>query len=108
MGRLIYSFVRWIQIMMLKKRGWVLSDNVMISIHGVKKIGGGEYIVLIMRTLTQNVCLLHRLILQSERTVRLHIAHYSQRMRIRMLHIMSCVKYILQFIRRYESAIMSG
>ena len=28
--------------MMLKKRGWVLSDNVMISIHGVKKIGGGR------------------------------------------------------------------
>ena len=28
--------------MMLKKRGWVLSDNVMISIHGVKKIGGGK------------------------------------------------------------------
>lgn len=26
--------------MMLKKRGRVLSDNVMISIHGVKKIGG--------------------------------------------------------------------
>ena len=42
MGGLIYSFVRWIQIMMLKKRGWVLSDNVMISIHGVKKIGGGR------------------------------------------------------------------
>ena len=42
MGRLIYSFVRWIQIMMLKKRGWVLSDNVMISIHGVRKIGGGK------------------------------------------------------------------
>lgn len=42
MGRLIYSFVRWIQIMMLKKRGWVLSDNVTISIHGVKKIGGGR------------------------------------------------------------------
>lgn len=42
MGRLIYSFVRWIQIMMLKKRGWVLSDNVIISIHGVKKIGGGR------------------------------------------------------------------
>ena len=42
MGRLIYSFVRRIQIMMLKKRGWVLSDNVMISIHGVKKIGGGR------------------------------------------------------------------
>ena len=42
MGRLIYSFLRWIQIMMLKKRGWVLSDNVMISIHGVKKIGGGR------------------------------------------------------------------
>lgn len=49
MGRLIYSFVRRIQIMMLKKRGWVLSDNVMISIHGVRKIGGGvRYIVLIM------------------------------------------------------------
>lgn len=48
MGRLIYSFVRWIQRMMLKKRGWVLSDNVMISIHGVRKIGGVRYIVLIM------------------------------------------------------------
>ena len=42
MGRLIYSFVRWIQRMMLKRRGWVLSDNVMISIHGVRKIGGGK------------------------------------------------------------------
>lgn len=42
MGRLnlIYSFVRCVQMMMLKRRGWVLSDNVMISIHGVKKIGG--------------------------------------------------------------------
>lgn len=28
--------------MILKRRGWVLSDNVMISIHGVKKIGGGD------------------------------------------------------------------
>lgn len=34
--------------MMLKMRGWVLSDNVMISIHGVRKIGGVRYIVLIM------------------------------------------------------------
>lgn len=42
MGRLIYSFVRCVQRMMLKRRGWVLSDNVMISIHGVKKIGGGR------------------------------------------------------------------
>ena len=42
MGRLIYSFVQWIQRMMLKRRGWVLSDNVMVSIHGVKKIGGGR------------------------------------------------------------------
>lgn len=42
MGRLIYSFVRCVQMMMLKRRGWVLSDNVMISIHGVKKIGGGR------------------------------------------------------------------
>lgn len=33
--------------MMLKRRGWVLSDNVMVSIHGVRKIGGG-YNVLIM------------------------------------------------------------
>ena len=48
MGRLIYSFVRWIQRVMLKMRGWVLSDNVMISIHGVRKIGGVRYIVLIM------------------------------------------------------------
>lgn len=43
MGRLIYSFVRCVQMMMLKRRGWVLSDNVMISIHGVKKIGGRIY-----------------------------------------------------------------
>lgn len=34
--------------MMLTRRGWVLSDNVMISIHGVRKIGGVRYIVLIM------------------------------------------------------------
>lgn len=34
--------------MMLKRSGWVLSDNVMVSIHGVKKIGGGGYIALIM------------------------------------------------------------
>ena len=25
--------------MMLKRRGWVLSDNVMVSIHGVRKMG---------------------------------------------------------------------
>lgn len=42
MGRLIYSFVQWIQRMILKRRGWVLSDNVMVSIHGVRKIGGGK------------------------------------------------------------------
>ena len=42
MGRLIYSFVRCVPMMMLKRRGWVLSDNVIISIHGVKKIGGGR------------------------------------------------------------------
>lgn len=42
MGRLIYSFVQWIQRMILKRRGWVLSDNVMVSIHGVRKIGGGR------------------------------------------------------------------
>lgn len=42
MADLIYSFVRCVQMMMLKRRGWVLSDNVMISIHGVKKIGGGR------------------------------------------------------------------
>lgn len=34
--------------MILKRRGWVLSDNVMVSIHGVRKIGGGRYIALIM------------------------------------------------------------
>lgn len=33
--------------MMLKRSGWVLSDNVMVSIHGVRKMGGG-YIALIM------------------------------------------------------------
>lgn len=34
--------------MMLKRRGWVLSDNVMVSIHGVRKMGWGGYIALIM------------------------------------------------------------
>ena len=34
--------------MILKRRGWVLSDNVMVSIHGVRKIGGGGSIALIM------------------------------------------------------------
>lgn len=34
--------------MILKRRGWVLSDNVMVSIHGVRKIGGVRYIVLTM------------------------------------------------------------
>ena len=29
--------------MILKRRGWVLSDNVMVSIHGVRKIGGRIY-----------------------------------------------------------------
>ena len=48
MSRLIYSFVQWIQRMILKRRGWVLSDNVMVSIHGVRKVGGGGYIALIM------------------------------------------------------------
>lgn len=28
--------------MMLKRRGWVLCNNVMVSIHGVRKIGGGD------------------------------------------------------------------
>ncbi len=28
--------------MMLKRCGWVLSDNVMVSIHGVRKIGGED------------------------------------------------------------------
>lgn len=28
--------------MILKRRGWVLSDNVMVSIHGVRKMGGGR------------------------------------------------------------------
>lgn len=34
--------------MMLERRGWVLSDNVMVSIHGVRKMGGVRYIALIM------------------------------------------------------------
>lgn len=28
--------------MILKRRGWVLSDNVMVSIHGVRKMGWGD------------------------------------------------------------------
>ena len=48
MRKHIYGVAHWLQRMLLKSRGWELSDNVMISIHGVRKIGWGEYIMLIM------------------------------------------------------------
>ncbi|EKN06837.1 acyltransferase [Parabacteroides johnsonii] len=38
----IYKIVRAIQNWIFSKRGWVLGDNVTISIHGVKRIGGGK------------------------------------------------------------------
>lgn len=40
--RIINGIVRGVQKILLQRRGWVLSDNVMVSIHGVKKVGGGE------------------------------------------------------------------
>lgn len=48
MKRMIYSIIQKVQRVVLQRNGWVLSDNVLVSIHGVKKIGGGKYIVQIM------------------------------------------------------------
>lgn len=40
--RIINGIVRSVQKRLLQRRGWILSNNVTISIHGVKKVGGGE------------------------------------------------------------------
>ena len=54
--RIINDIVRGVQKVLLQRRGWVLSNNVMISIHGVKKVGGGKRsIVLIMCVLMLNL-----------------------------------------------------
>lgn len=37
MKRIIYKIASQLHRMSLKRKGWVLSDNVVISIHGVKK-----------------------------------------------------------------------
>lgn len=55
--RIINGIVRSVQKILLQRRGWVLSNNVMISIHGVKKVGGGRSIVLIMCVLMLKLCL---------------------------------------------------
>lgn len=55
--KIINDIVRGLQKIFLQRRGWILSDNVMISIHGVKKVGGGRSIVLIMCVLMLNLCL---------------------------------------------------
>ncbi|MBQ2386422.1 MAG: hypothetical protein II300_03985 [Bacteroidales bacterium] len=48
MKRIIYKIASQLHRMFLKRKGWVLSDNVVISIHGVKKLGKGTFIVQIM------------------------------------------------------------
>ena len=55
--RIINGIVRSVQKRLLQRRGWILSNNVTISIHGVKKVGGGRSIVLIMCVLMLNLCL---------------------------------------------------
>ena len=40
--RIINGIVRSVQKRLLQRRGWILSNNVTISIHGVKKVGGGK------------------------------------------------------------------
>lgn len=42
MKMFIYEIVRAIRNWIFAKRGWVLGNNVTISIHGVKRIGGGK------------------------------------------------------------------
>lgn len=48
MKKIFYNIVSQLYRMFLKRKGWVLSDNVVISIHGVKKMGKGKFIVQIM------------------------------------------------------------
>jgi hypothetical protein len=48
MKRIIYKIASQLHRMSLKRKGWVLSDNVVISIHGVKKLGKGKFIAQIM------------------------------------------------------------
>lgn len=55
--RIINGIVRSVQKILLQRRGWILSNNVTISIHGVKKVGGGRSIVLIMCVLMLKLCL---------------------------------------------------
>ena len=55
--RIINGIVRCVQKILLQRRGWILSNNVMISIHGFKKVGGGRSIVLIMCVLMLKLCL---------------------------------------------------
>lgn len=45
MKRLLYRFITNLQQYRLKRKGWILSDNVVISMHGVRKMGGVRYIV---------------------------------------------------------------
>lgn len=42
MKRLLYRFITNLQQYRLKRKGWILSDNVVISMHGVRKMGGGK------------------------------------------------------------------
>lgn len=41
MKQFVYKVLRALMCWRLKRNGWVLADNVLISMHGVKKIGGG-------------------------------------------------------------------
>ncbi|MDO4462534.1 MAG: acyltransferase [Bacteroidia bacterium] len=42
MKKIMIKAIQAIQRYLLTKQGWVFSNNVIISLHGVKKIGGGR------------------------------------------------------------------
>lgn len=42
MKTIIYRIIKYFHHIILRKKGWILSKNVTISLHGVKKIGTGK------------------------------------------------------------------
>ena len=63
MGNLIHKFktsvyflVSFLRSQILKRKGWVMAQNVQISLRGVKKIGGVKSIVTTMYVLMLKRC----------------------------------------------------
>lgn len=51
MNKFLFNIVKSIRLSILQRKGWVFSRNVVISVHGVKKIGRGKVYC------AENVCI---------------------------------------------------